>query len=757
MSHLKDEHPSEHTGLLKQLEGDDPESQLVKLVSNAAFVEEKKVGDKKKPITNGTKANGMEAAEELEAKQLIAEVEKVEGRNDYPVALHVFRLLDSRITKMPDYGSLMGRIARLMGVVVGKEVKEEEVTIRCYKCQEDIDGSYADIMPHLEANHKDLISVGRKGIMSHLKDEHPSEHTGLLKQLEGDDPESQLVKLVSNAAFVEEKKVGDKKKPITNGTKANGMEAAEELEAKQLIAEVEKVEGRNDYPVALHVFRLLDSRITKMPDYGSLMGRIARLMGVVVGKEVKEEEVTIRCYKCQEDIDGSYADIMPHLEANHKDLISVLSTMFPPAKKRLGQFIEKAAAKIDDLKVPTEKEVQTMIREVALAKRKKLEEEARAVRKKVEEEQAAKREQMKAIALKRRQEWEESKKKMDENRKLQKLVGGAELTEFERKKQERLRVQVELKKVNEGSIKHTRLQKRLEELTKKIQTERDEKNTKLLEKRTTELMENLSPKQLRKLSMHYFEGLAAGDDLVWKDILEAIKMEEEYSFLSDFLVLLYDYARANGKKKFKFGHMMITSNQSELILRKGLKSVRGSVTSSWRIPSSWDDVENPGDDLGEDWNRKDDSKLLFGCARLGRNLVKICKAFPNLKTKGMDEEGKVKKAVQERFAYLLNVYQNRGKYNEEFGSVFYTEDIDEGEQLIEEDDDVAAITAGDKPISPEKDAPELKTGKETTETMEVEEVDLTEKDDEKKDTEKEDEAAEEEDEDETAEEKTEET
>merc|ERR1712243_336077 len=55
--------------------------------------------------------------------------------------------------------------------------------------------------------------------------------------------------------------------------------------------------------------------------------------------------------------------------------------------------------------------------------------------------------------------------------------------------------------------------------------------------------------------------------------------------------------------------------------------------------------------------------------------------FLILKEKVQDEKTrKIKKSVKERFAYLLNVYQHRGKYNEEFGLNLYTEDL-----LLEDD------------------------------------------------------------------------
>merc|ERR1712179_288016 len=133
--------------------------------------------------------------------------------------------------------------------------------------------------------------------------------------------------------------------------------------------------------------------------------------------------------------------------------------------------------------------------------------------------------------------------------------------------------------------------------------------------------------------------------------------------------------------------------QAELIFNKGLISLRnGRITDAWRIPSSWD-IENPGEDLGEDWNRKDDSRLIIGAVKFGRNLAKIISFWPAMKKKVEDEQGKVKKPVKQRFAYLLNVYYNRGKYNEEFGLNLFSEDVDEEDDLIDDDvdDDVVEI------------------------------------------------------------------
>jgi len=196
-----------------------------------------------------------------------------------------------------------------------------------------------------------------------------------------------------------------------------------------------------------------------------------------------------------------------------------------------------------------------------------------------------------------------------------------------------------------------------------------------------------------------------------------VKMEVDYSLLADFLGLLWCHAHHNiknhnAKKGFKFGHMLVTSNQSELVYEKG---VRGIFTEkkdknfsrtyyhkvSWKIPSEWE-IDEPPKDLGEDWDREKDSRLLVSTFRCGKNLAKIVTHFPNMKELIVDGEGKAKEAVKQRYAYLLNIYQNRGVYDEEFGSSFYSGDQDDEEEVEvmeeqgddgeEEDEEVMDIT-----------------------------------------------------------------
>merc|ERR1712240_424584 len=305
-------------------------------------------------------------------------------------------------------------------------------------------------------------------------------------------------------------------------------------------------------------------------------------------------------------------------------------------------------------------------------------------------------------------------------------------TESQRLKQERDRVKAELKKTStasNGSVRRKRLEKRLEELRDKIKAEYVQKNADQLEKRTKSLLENLSPKQLRKICMNYFEGLTGNKEITWKQTLEAIKMDEEYSFVADFLILLHDYSRVNYRKSFKLGHMLITNNQAELIYDKGWMSLRNArITDAWIIPSSWTSG-TPDEDLGENWNRKDDSRLIIGAVKFGRNLTKIVNFWPALSQKALDETGKVKKSVKDRFAYLLNVYHNRGKYNEEFGHCLFTEDVNDEDALIDDDIDDDVVEIFPQVIVTKKSKPAPKETKEKKEDEKMEEENGDKKED----------------------------
>ena len=105
---------------------------------------------------------------------------------------------------------------------------------------------------------------------------------------------------------------------------------------------------------------------------------------------------------------------------------------------------------------------------------------------------------------------------------------------------------------------------------------------------------------------------------------------------------------------------------------------------SCRIPETWA-VEESDIDLGPSlpWSSTADSWLLIGAGKFGKNLLKIVQDNKDL-SPCLDSNGAVKDAVRKRFAHLINVYINRGKPSSEFGDSLYSVDIDDGEEIIEE-------------------------------------------------------------------------
>ena len=550
---------------------------------------------------------------------------------------------------------------------------------------------------------------GRKGAVAHLKEKYPEKVAQL------GDMEAQLAKLVSNSAFLEDQ--------VNGGVKhSNGVSKAKKVD----VEEEEEQGKRKDYPVTLDVLKMIDARTVRIPDYGSLVGRIARLLAVVLSKEVetdgdKEAVVkVVKCHKCDINLEDLLAGVMAHLEDKHQNFLDMLYTIFPPAKKRMPQFIEKAASKFE-LKIETAKEVDRLV----TAKEKKEREDKMAVlkaekeaREKEFKEWKEKKEQRwrenqekeakyrkekrerdekerEARDLKRRLEWELSRSEVEEKKRKMTAPRVVPLADEGRLVKERKLVISELKKLKGEErlkVRGQRLLKRKGELQAKLRNIKDQKTAELLEKRTTAILEKISPKQLRKLCMYYF-GTLAGEQLGgWKEMMESVKLEVDYSLLGDFLSLLGCHSKThhNTKKGFKFGHMLVTSNQSELVFEKGVIGIFSSMRDkrSWKIPSDWE-MDEPSEDLGKDWDRERDTCLLNGTFKCGKNLAKIVTVFPDMKELMVDGEGKTKEAVKQRYAYLLNVYQNRGVYNEEFGSCFYSGDQEIGEEIevMEEQDD----------------------------------------------------------------------
>ena len=119
----------------------------------------------------------------------------------------------------------------------------------------------------------------------------------------------------------------------------------------------------------------------------------------------------------------------------------------------------------------------------------------------------------------------------------------------------------------------------------------------------------------------------------------------------------------------------------------------------FRIPDDWS-VEAASSDLGDKWTSNEDSLLLIGAAKFGKNLLKIVTENSDLTPLCLDDVGVVKDAVRKRFGYLINVYITRGKPVKEFGSSLYSVDVEGGEEVIEEeekhdeetDDDIVEIS-----------------------------------------------------------------
>merc|ERR1719369_1966241 len=108
---------------------------------------------------------------------------------------------------------------------------------------------------------------------------------------------------------------------------------------------------------------------------------------------MEEEKVKLTCHKCNMDIE-EFKDVFNHLEKDHAEFIQHLSAMFPPAKKRMVQFITKAVENFE-LIVPTleyvekqikaEKEKQAKLRKMEMEEKlEKAKKEREEMRKKIE-------------------------------------------------------------------------------------------------------------------------------------------------------------------------------------------------------------------------------------------------------------------------------------------------------------------------------------------------------------------------------------
>jgi len=484
-------------------------------------------------------------------------------------------------------------------------------------------------------------------------------------------------------------------KAPTNGSTKNDEQEEPVVDEVDDSDDAEKI-----YPLTLDFMKVIDERTTKIPNYGSLAGRISRLLGLVL---VKDEENKIIDRKSKKVLENP-AEVYSFIEAEYNDFLENMCTMFPPAKKRIGQFIEKAAAD-NDLKVPTLKLVDKLQKiesdrlaaerkkemEEKLAKAKAAREEMLKRRKEEEEKRKAAREEL----MKKRKEEEEKRKALKRKQaeearlnelKLMKLSPNIErVDEILKQKKEigRIEKALEGKFVKESNRKH--LKERLSEVQEKLKTMTTEIREKRVNKRMETCLENLSPKQLRKLSMEYFNNIDNLQSVSWTQMCQGVKIEDDFEFLTDFLGCLYELASLH-KKGFKVGHILVTSKQTEAILNNGVKSIRDNIKDTFRIPDTWN-VESPDAELGITWSSINDAQLLIGAAKFGKNLMKIVTENSELSAFCLDDNKAIKEAIRKRFAHLINVYINKGIPSSEFGYTLYSVDVEDGEEIIEEDEE----------------------------------------------------------------------
>jgi len=562
----------------------------------------------------------------------------------------------------------------------------------------------------------DYQCQGGKAIIEYIKEKHTAKFDELKEGFEDDKEfESQLKKLVRNAPFSDKNADAIKEK-----AKEKEQEAVQELEEEEGDYHLSK-----NLPMTLEYMKMLDERITKIPNYGSLVGRIARLLGVVLEKQQDDKIFDVKKEVYVEDVKGVFS----YLEAEHQQFLDNLCTMFPPAKKRMNQFIEKAINNFD-LKVPTWKLVEKLQKiesdkvaaekkkemDEKLAKAKAAREEMNKRRKEEAEKRAAQRkeDEEKRQALKRKKE-EEAKLNEFKTMKISPNVDKAD--EILKLKKEICRIEKALEgKFMKGNNKD-KLKEKLAENKEKLETLLREIKEKRVNKRLETCLENLSPKQLRKLSMEYFNNIDNLGAVSWTQMCQSVKIEDDFEFLTDFLGCLYEMAgiHQKDKKGFKVGHVLVTSKQSQSILDCGIRSIRDNIQSSFRIPDTWA-IEKPEGELGADWSSTTDSWLLVGAGKFGKNLLKIIQDNKDLSATCLDSNGAVKDAVRKRFALLINVYINRGKPSTEFGDSLYSVDIDDGEEIIEE-------------VLEAKDV--KKTGVEEKKDDEIEEITLLDDEDDK--------------------------
>jgi len=511
----------------------------------------------------------------------------------------------------------------------------------------------------------DFACLGRKKIINHLKENHGEMLNTIQEEYEmngNNDFEAQLSKLVMNVPFCDRK--------LKNVTR----------------------ESNKDYPTTLDFMKIIDTRTTMIPGFGGLMGRLARLLAMIVTKEKSKESEShefftkISCSKCKIII-GNVGELHEHLFNYHENFLQNLNSMFPLAKERMHQFIQQAVNKFE-LVVPTGREVDDnqFSENKRTIKRKRID-----TKSDVSLDYAKHCKGGMASRQRRKQRREEQRQGLQNTKSyLNKFLT---LDSNTITSEEGLRIRKEisvienaLKDPEASEVRKNRLLKKKNDLESKVKAKEIQENVDKCQRRIHVFLNKLSPTQLQKLFMEYFDNLESFQTICWKTICEEADIGEDFGFMIDFLGALYDLAKITRNSGFKVGHILVTSNQAQEIVEKGFRSYRDFVKSdAWRIPDSLN-IES-FTNLGEDWNINEDSRLLIGASKFGRNLGKIMNHYPTLKSKCLDSTGSILDVVKERFDYILHIYQNRGVFNLGFSqSSFYKEDMNE-EEMVEENDD----------------------------------------------------------------------
>ena len=157
--------------------------------------------------------------------------------------------------------------------------------------------------------------VGRKGIEEHIKDTHPEVYSELMATsgVESEkDFQSQLSKLIMTVPVSDNVSKENKEK----GKNKDLSEVKENGKAHV----TKKEETLKHYPLTLDFMKTIDGRTTRIPNFGSLVGRIARVLAIVVKKEQEGEMIKLTSRTNDSNI-GEYTDIFMYMKKNRPEFL----------------------------------------------------------------------------------------------------------------------------------------------------------------------------------------------------------------------------------------------------------------------------------------------------------------------------------------------------------------------------------------------------------------------------------------------------